>query len=356
MDSSINTALFSALAKGAVKTFSLGFKEREKYNELPYAKRIAEIFKTEHHEILIDGQDVLNFLPELAYYQDEPIADPVCVPFYYVSKLAADNKMKVCHVGEGGDELFCGYPSWMSILNLYRFNALTPDLVKKTIFEVLGILGNKDSYKYEFLRRAVNQEPIFWSGSEAFLENKKQKLISQRLRKKFRNYSSAEVVAKYYRRFSERSKDKSALNWMSYIDLRFRLPELLLMRVDKMSMAVSIETRVPFLDHELVEFIMSIPQSIRIKGNESKYILKKCAASLLPKDIIYRRKQGFGAPVNEWLSTNRLGNFVKKKLTDFCNDTDFFDQRPIQKMLTEKEHDWSIWFLLNFAMWYEKWF
>lgn len=356
LDSSINTALFSAAAKGSVKTFSLGFKEKEEYSELPYAKRVAEIFNTKHHELLIDGKDALDFLPELVYYQDEPIADPVCVPFYYIAKFATDNGMKVCHVGEGGDELFCGYPSWMSVLNLYRFNSFTPNLVKKTVFNLLNLFNKKYSYKYEFLRRAINREPIFWSGSEAFLENKKRKLLSQQLRKRFKNYSSAEIVLNYYQEFSKRAKNKSALNWMSYIDLRFRVPELLLMRVDKMSMAVSLETRVPFLDHELVEFVMSIPQSVRIRDNTLKYILKKVAVLLLPQDIIYRKKQGFGAPVTEWLSTSKLGSFTKRKLTNFCRQTEFFDQNAIQKILIENNQGWPIWYLLNFVMWHERWF
>ncbi|MFH1783733.1 MAG: asparagine synthase (glutamine-hydrolyzing) [bacterium] len=356
LDSSINTALFSELAKDPVKTFSMGFREKEKNSELPYAKKVAQIFNTEHHELLIGGKEAVEFLPELVYYQDEPIADPVCVPFYYLAKFAKDSGMKVCHTGEGGDELFCGYPPWISILNLYRFNSFTPSLAKKSLLKMLDLANKKDTSKYEFLRRAVNKEPIFWSGSEAFLENRKKELLSDKMRKRFKGYSSVEIVSKYHKKFTEKAKDKSPLNWMTYIDLKFRLPELLLMRVDKMSMASSLETRVPFLDHELVEFVMSIPQSVKIRGNKLKYILKKVAELLLPRDIIYREKQGFGAPVTQWLSGSKLGSLTRGKLADFCHETDFFDKGAIQKILTEKNQGWPIWYLLNFVMWHERWF
>jgi len=355
IDSSTNTALFSEFAND-VKTFSIGFEGQEKYNEFQYARKVADIFKTKHHEVTIDVEDLIKFLEQLVYYQDEPIADPVCVPVYFVSKLAKDNGVTVCQVGEGADELFCGYPMWGIMLKLHHLSGYwksVPSLLRALGLGVLGAIGKGESTHYELLRRAHNKESIFWGGADAFSEEQKKSFLSPRLRNKFKNRSSYEVVEKYYKRFLAESPIQDYLNFMTYLDISFRLPELLLMRVDKMSMAVSLEARVPFLDHKIVEFAMSIPQSVKVKNGELKHIMKKSVEQVIPNEIIYRKKQGFGVPVKEWFF-QELGNFIKGELTKFSNLTKFFDRGAIEKMLIRARGD-QLWFLLNFVMWYEKW-
>jgi len=355
IDSSTNVALFSEFTND-IKTFSIGFKGQDKYNEFQYARKVADIFKTKHHEVIIDVEDLINFLEQLVYYQDEPIADPVCVPVYFVSKLAKDNGVTVCQVGEGADELFCGYPVWGIMLKLHHLSGYwksIPLLLRALGLGVLGAIGKGESAPYELLRRAHNKESIFWGGAEAFNEAQKKSLLSPRLRDKFKNKSSYEVVEKYYKRFLAESPIQDYLNFMTYLDISFRLPELLLMRVDKMSMAVSLEARVPFLDHKLVEFAMSIPQSVKVKSGELKHIMKKTVEPLIPHEIIYRKKQGFGVPVEEWFF-QKLGIFTRQKLIKFSDHRDFFDKSGIEKMLIKAKGD-KLWFLLNFAMWYERW-
>src|SRR5206468_379705 len=144
-------------------------------------------------------------------------------------------------------------------------------------------------------------QPIFWGGAEAFTEAHKKRLLSARLRAKFADLSSWELIQPIHQRFEDAACEKSWLNWMTYLDLRLRLPELLLMRVDKMSMGVSLEGRVPFLDHKFVEFAMSIPENMKIKNGTLKYILKKSVRGVIPDELIDRPKQGFGVPVYEWL-------------------------------------------------------
>ncbi|MFB0527752.1 MAG: asparagine synthase (glutamine-hydrolyzing) [bacterium] len=355
IDSSTNTALFSEFAND-VKTFSIGFKGQEKYNEFQYARKVAKIFKTKHHEIIIDADDLINFTKELVYYQDEPIADPVCVPVYFLSKLAKDNGVTVCQVGEGADELFCGYPIWGIMLKLHRLSRYwnsIPSPIRILGLGALKMVGKGKSRYYELLRRAHNKESVFWGGADAFNEQQKKSFLYPRLRNKFKNSSSYEIVEKYYKRFLAKSPIHDYLNFMTYLDISFRLPELLLMRVDKMAMAVSLEARVPFLDHKLVEFAMSIPQSVKVRKGELKHIMKKAVERVIPREIIYRKKQGFGVPVKEWFF-RELGNFTKEKLVKFSNHTDFFHKPAIEKMFIKARGE-ELWFLLNFVMWYEKW-
>jgi len=354
IDSSTNAALFSEGENQVVKTFSIGYKGNNKSypNELDFARLMAKTIHASHHELLLDVDDLINFLPTMVYLQDEPIADPVCVPVYYVSKLARDNNVIVCQVGEGADELFCGYPSWKIILDLEKFNSWpVPAMFKRIGLKGLELFGQSSSFSYEWLRRAVDREPIFWGGAEAFTETQKKKILSDRLKNKFKNYSSAEILKPIYEKFQKKNWEKSPLQWMSYLDLNIRLPELLLMRVDKMSMGVSLECRVPFLDHKFVELAMSIPTQIKIKNGQLKYILKKSVKDIIPKEILNRPKQGFGVPICEWFM-GRLGTEVKKKLADFCDKTDAFEKREIMSLL-EHPQNVQTWYLYNFALWWE---
>ena len=219
-----------------------------------------------------------------------------------------------------------------------------------------SILGLSDFFYYdvrlEWLKRAGLGKPIFWSGSEAFTELEKKRLLHPRLRNRFAGFSSWEAIQPIYSRFQEKAWERSHLNWMSYIDLNLRLPELLLMRVDKMSMGVGLESRVPFLDHKLVELAMSIPSSIKTKGGNLKYILKNTVRGVIPNELIDRKKQGFGVPVQEWF-LGRLGDESHRTLLEFCEQTEFLDSSELLRMM-QKGKKWKMWYLLNFAMWWNQ--
>jgi len=213
-------------------------------------------------------------------------------------------------------------------------------------------LGREDTVPYEWLRRGVAGQPIFWSGAEAFTETEKKKLLSPRLRQKFADLSSWDAIKPIRRRFEEKAWEKSPLNWMSYIDLNLRLPELLLMRVDKMSMGVSLEGRVPFLDHKFVELAMSIPESVKLRNGELKHILKRSVRGLIPDELIDRKKQGFGLPIYEWFF-GKLGNTTRTELTDFCQKTDFLDLAQVNRLIDQGRGP-QVWYLLNFALWWKE--
>src|SRR3990172_5563020 len=325
IDSTVNTALMAAQMDRPVQTFSIGYKDAPDYNEFQWARQAAAHFKTDHHEVQIGMQDFIEFLPKLVYHQDEPIADPVCVPIYFVSKLAKDCGTTVIQVGEGSDELFCGYRHWIDILRLHggawKMYSALPRPVRQLAFAGGG--AALSGVRYEYVRRATADEELFWGGAEAFGEARKSKLISDSVRRAVGGLSSHEVIRKISSTIRRAQPHADYASWMGYLDLRLRLPELLLMRVDKMTMATSVEARVPYLDHEFVGLAMSIPQRLKVgEAIEPKHLLKQAVRGLIPDNIIDRPKQGFRVPVAEWMA-EALGTFGREKLRAFCTRTDY---------------------------------
>jgi asparagine synthase (glutamine-hydrolysing) len=356
IDSSTNAALFSEGEGGPVKTFSVGYDDdyRGCASELPYARQFARQIGAEHHDRVLTQDDFLEFLPRMVQLQDEPIADPVCMPIYYVSKLARDHGVIVCQVGEGSDELFWGYGSWEQMLKLYRWNrAPVPRSLRAMALVALGTNGRKFGRPYEILRRSVQGCELFWGGAEALTQETKVKVLSSRLREQFRGYTSWAAIRDIHERFTTSAWEKTPVKWMTYLDLNLRLPELLLMRVDKMSMGVGLEARVPFLDHKFVELAMSIPESLITKSGERKHMLKRSVSGIVPNEIIQRKKQGFGVPIYEWFF-DRFGEFSRRELATFCEATDFFDPGAVPKLAADKEQGWNSWYLLNFALWWKE--
>ena len=290
---------------------------------------MAKAVGANHHEKLLSVDDLMQFVPHMAHLQDEPIADPVCIPLYYVSKLARENGVTVCQVGEGADELFLGYPQWHDRLKMQRLLNWPP--LAASGQRLLELLGRTRGRPYEWVRRAASGQPLFWGGAEAFTDVGKRRVLSQRLRARFSGHTSWDALAPIRSRFAESAGCNDHLNWMSYLDLNLRLPELLLMRVDKMSMAASLEARVPFLDNEFVSLVLSLPSSDRIRGGVPKGLLKSAVRGLVPDALIDRRKQGFGVPVHEWFF-GALGESVSQELDTFCRDTGLLDANEIHRL------------------------
>lgn len=365
IDSSTNVALMAEAMNRPVDTFTVGFKQDEAYNELEYARQIARQFNTNHHEVLIDQQDLIDFLPQLIFHQDEPIADPVCVPLYYVSKLVRDSGTIVVQVGEGSDELFCGYNSYMMFLNTYRrawrYLELFPVGLRKLGYALATPLMNwtgKGRFN-DFLRRAATGEDLFWGGAIAFYESDKHQLLTDHYRQSLGNPTSWRVVRRYLDRI-QNAKDADFLESMIYLELKLRLSELLLMRVDKITMATSVEARVPFLDHKLVEYAMNIPTDVKVKNGTAKYILKKAVEGIIPHNIIYRKKQGFGAPINEWLFRS-FGDLAEYRVMNSrMRERGFINYDRVRELFAlhksgKGNYSFQLWNLVNLTLWYDYW-
>jgi len=363
IDSSLNVALMSELMTRPVETFSVGFKDLEKYNELGYARQIATEFKTNHHEILLTEQDAIDFLPEMVWHQDEPNADPVCVPLYFVSKLCRKSGTIVAQVGEGSDEEFSGYTQYLRELWFQKYyDSLLPESLKALFYQVLRRVQPL-SLLSDYARRSLYQEPTFYSGAVSFTEEQKAELCTTPFLHD--SHSSARISKAYFKRFeslSTPSESADVLRKMIYAEFKNRLPELLLMRVDKMSMAVSIEARVPFLDHRLVEFAIQIPESLKLKHGIPKYILKKAAEGIIPNNIIYRRKQGFAAPAIEWLRNGKLSPIAEDTiLRSGLMKENLFRKKFIKRLFEEHRsgkanRGQQLWSLLVVSLWYDRFF
>jgi asparagine synthase (glutamine-hydrolysing) len=353
IDSSANAVLNSECSLGPIDTFSIGYEGSYKsyQNELLYAKKVAVQINARYHEKLLSAQDLIEFLPIMATLQDEPLADPVCVPVYYVSKLARDSGVIVCQVGEGADELFCGYPHWKFMLSLQKsLDLLRPLLPINILLKFFKAFGKGDRWYCEYLDRFRRQLPIFW-GAEVFNDVQKKNLLSSRMLRKYGDLNSWSAIESIWVKFIKKTPRVDSLQWMTYLDLNFRLPELLLMRVDKMSMGASIEVREPFLDHKLIELALGIPQDIKIKNGVLKSILKKSLRGLLPDEILDRKKQGFAAPIDEWMG-DELGDLAWLKLKDFCIQSDLLNWEAVEKLLKSNKRA-NAWPLLNVAQWWE---
>jgi asparagine synthase (glutamine-hydrolysing) len=367
VDSSANVALMSEQMSRPVETFTVGFSDAEYLNELNSARRIAQQFATNHHEVIISGKEMQDFLPQLVFHQDEPIADPVCVPLYYVSKLARDSGTIVVQVGEGADEIFSGYENYVRHLRIYenfwRHAERVPQPLRKAFAgvtrPVLEATGRKRMAS-ELLRRLGAGEPLFWGGVVVYDEVAKSRVLSPRLRANFNGLSSLDVVNKYLRHVQTERPESDFLSQMTYLELKLRLPELLLMRVDKITMATSVEARVPFLDHHLVEYAMGLPRSLKVSGSSGKHILKRALEDILPRDLLYERKRGFGAPVREWFREGLGAWFDSHLLNSPMRSREFLDYEFVGKLLDEhrrQQKDWGfhLWALLNLSLWYERW-
>jgi asparagine synthase (glutamine-hydrolysing) len=365
VDSSTNVALMSELMSEPVRTFSVAFREHERYNELEYARQIARRFGTDHHEVLIDAGDLVSFLPEMVHHQDEPIADWVCVPLYYVSKLARDSGTVVVQVGEGSDELFHGYQGYIdSVARRRRYwepfqhaPALVRNLVAGSAGELARHSGRGILHAQYVVDAAAGRLP-FWGGAICYTGELKRQILAG-------NGSgdgpdAYRIVERLWEQAERDRPGADLLQKMTYLELKQRLAELLLMRVDKMTMATSVEARVPFLDHELVEFAIALPMDMKVRDGVGKWLLKRAVDGLLPSDIVHRAKQGFGAPVAEWfrgdLGTRaqreiRGSSLAERGLLDYARIDELWDAHRSGRA------DWSfqLWNLYNVSAWHDHW-
>lgn len=352
IDSSTNAALFAKSQINKPKTFTVGYEgENLSYeNEFQYARLMAEQINSEHHERRLTLDQLVESMPRLVHLQDEPIADPVCFPLLSVSQLARENGVVVAQVGEGADELFAGYPGWHRLLRLNHAVETFGKSAAGLVALALHAAGKGDGQLMEALRRKRRGEPIFWSGAEIFAGPRKDRLLSERMKLLFKGRSSAEAVEEILTRFNAKAREKSALNWMTYVDLHLRLPELLLMRVDKMSMGTSLECREPFLDHKLVGLALAMPAAMKLKGGTPKHMLKRAVRGLIPDILIDRKKQGFGVPVQDWF-LQKLGPIIRTEIDAFLAATDVLDRNEVARLFARRDGV-SLWFLYNLAAWH----
>lgn len=369
IDSSLITALMSR-ETDKVKTFNVSFSDGPEFSEVAWARKVSKLFNTEHHEITISEKEAFGFFEKMVYHQDEPIADSVCIPLYYVSKLLRDSGVTVVQVGEGSDELYCGYQTYGNYIDTYnryyRPSSYLPQSLKKAGVWMAAQLFPDKKYRLSVLDQWASGQHLFWSGAIAFSESMKQEVLGAQ-----RDAGHDPVIEKMYPGMSQAYDSYAIVDYhlqqlycikpqadflqsMIYLEFKQRLAELLLMRVDKMTMATSVEGRVPFLDHKHVEFAFQVPTSLKYKNGMTKYILKKACEGILPEDVIYRKKIGFAAPTTRWF---KQGAYFKIYFADLLHQKrqtleSIFDKKEIEKMMQATQspnYDYAtqLWVLQN---------
>jgi asparagine synthase (glutamine-hydrolysing) len=368
VDSSLNVALMSELMDRPVTTFTVGYDTHEEFNEFHFAKKLSERYRTDHHETRIDSNEALKFLPTLVELQDEPIADNVCIPLYFLARLVRQSGTTVVQVGEGADENFLGY--WWCQHYLDKYNNVYAPARKGRRWGVFD--GGEDK---EITRRARAGQELFWGGAVCWWGDLRDKLtpdtgafsaeidcpIEGLVPPGVRLLDSHAVINEFLGPLAGQLAEPEILQKIPYMELKQRIPEHLLMRVDKMTMAHSIEARVPFLDHEVIEFARRLPPEYKLADGIGKKILKKVAEPYVDHDLLYRRKQGFGAPMDKWFMEPNFGKacldaFDRSPIvTEGFIDRDY--ARGLLKAQIDGKMNWGfhMWTLMNVIFWHERW-
>jgi len=351
LDSSAITGLMSRLVSEPVKTFSVAFDGHEDCNELDYARQISDLYHTDHHELVIDHNDFTAFLPGFIWHMDEPVADPASIPLYYISKLAK-NYVTVLLSGEGGDEVLAGYSYWKVVLyqKLQSIYEKFPGFFKKTVNAI-----NEKTMRINFFKRSnlPAEKRDLYSATGVFDEEEKKIFCTERLL----GVAGIEPSWNILRECFNKVKDESYLNKILYLDTKTWLPEELLMKADKMTMATSVELRVPFLDYTFVEFCATIPPSLKTKIGVNKYIFKKAVSSFVPKGIIKRKKMGFPVPISAWFRKELKEYTADILLSGQSTRRGYFRSEKIRQILEEHwscafDHSLKIWNLLVLELWF----
>jgi asparagine synthase (glutamine-hydrolysing) len=354
VDSSAIAALIKRMVSSPVKTFSVGYREAA-YSELSYARQVAGTIGTEHHEITVGMEDFFDHLPKLIWHEDEPITWPSSVSLYFVSRLAAQ-QVKVVLTGEGSDEMFAGYGRYQH----YLFNARwleryrrAPAALREAVRRGIGgsplISANlRRKLQHTFLGRRDSLESLWLDNLYCAFSEEEQRGLA-------RSPAKTSGIYGNYRRYWDARADAGPLARMLYADQKTYLIELL-MKQDQMSMATSIESRVPFLDHPFLEFSTRVPDGLKIRDGEGKYILKRAVEDLLPREIIYRKKMGFPTPLRQWMLDARSAPLDKLLLSPKGVLAQYLDLRAVADLLDRQRGGVEdatdrIWRLLNLQMW-----
>jgi asparagine synthase (glutamine-hydrolysing) len=359
LDSSAIAAIMAKEMAEPVKTFSVGF-ESDYYSEFDFARTVAESIGADHHEVVLKPRDAFELLPRLIWHEDEPIRNISSVALYAVSDLARQH-VKVVLTGEGSDELFAGYERYWATLFNMRWGAVYRHLVpqwlhhncvERSLWGWPFPLGFKKKLSHTFLNHDLSPEQIIFDNFYAIFPPRiHAQLFSANV---FCDMQELDPYRETMRYFKGRDQD-GLLSQLLYTDQKTYLVELL-MKQDNMSMAASIESRVPFLDHHLVEFAISVPDKLKIRGYAGKYLVKKALGQLLPTEILTRKKMGFPVPLCQWLRRGYDHAFRHILLSERTRDRGLFNESFIHRLLAEhcqgkRDHTEPLWTLLNFELW-----
>jgi asparagine synthase (glutamine-hydrolysing) len=356
IDSAAITAMMAQLIDDQIKTFSVAFAEREA-NELTYARLVAKRYATDHHEVVVSPSDFFEALPRMVWQEDEPPAHPSSIALFFVSRLAAE-RVKVVLTGEGSDETLAGYNRYratilqMGVGNVYE--SIVPDALREVVREQIdertwGRLRQRLSRT--ILSRPTNVDALYFENFSVFNRQEQRDLLRISLAA---DLTGMDPFAAYHAAFGA-SNGASLLNKLLYTDTKTYLHELL-MKQDQMSMAASIESRVPFLDHPLVEFAASMPDRMKLRGVTTKWVLRQAMQGLLPPEILSRKKMGFPVPVGSWFRGEWRSVIDEFILGERAMRRDLFQPGELLYLVTAhtaegENHAERLWALVTLEIW-----
>jgi len=356
IDSSAITAFAQEEVPGKVKTFSIGFEDPS-FDESKYASQVSQFLRTEHHEQQMTPSDLLHIVPNLPDILDEPMADASILPTYLLSKFTREY-VTVALGGDGGDELFAGYPTYLAHKFARQYEHFLGSLhpVIHFLGNLLPVSDNNISFDFKvkkFLSGIGYPDGIrnsVWLGSFSFPEI--GEVVSSEILNHFDPTRMVEEISSYEKAFPKR--DLTTL--LQYLDLKLYLQESILVKVDRASMACSLEVRAPFLDYELVEFVMGLPSELKLNGFTSKYVLKKAMKPFLPKEVIQRKKKGFGVPIAKWVKGPLRELFKELLSPDRLRREGFLNPEYVETLLKEhlvnkRDNRKQLWTLLVWELW-----
>jgi asparagine synthase (glutamine-hydrolysing) len=355
VDSSAVVAMMAKIMRRPVTTCSIGFEEQE-YDESAFARKVSEQFNTDHHEQIVrpDALDVLN---KLVWHYDEPFADSSAIPTYYVSQVAR-RYVTVALGGDGGDENFAGYRRYYFDHMENQMRGFIPAPIRSAVFGPLGRVYPALAWAPRFLRgkatfQSLARSPLegYFNSISIFRPGEKSNLFTKDFRQSLNGYDAIDVLQQYY----DRADTPDLLSRIQYVDMKTYLTDDILAKVDRASMAVSLEVRAPLLDHKLMETVATIPSSLKLSGREGKYIFKKAMAPILKSEILDRRKQGFAVPLDRWFRQD-LKDLTYEAL--FSTDDGILDRTFLKKIWDQHQkgtYDRSahLWSVLMFRKWRE---
>lgn len=354
IDSSAVVALMSQASESPVTTCTIGFKDKA-FNEARYAKEFAQSHRAKHYEYYVDDEPA-QIIKKLVWHFDEPFADSSMVPTYYVSKMAREN-VTVALSGDGGDENFAGYSKYI----IDQFENKVREATPSSLLQALAtfsraFLGNTMFRKIHSLSSTALLSPAqgFYITNSFVTDPQLEILLNSDIRKQLEGYNPADHVRSYY----EKANGPDHLSKILYTDLKLLLPGDFLVKVDRMSMASSLEVRSPLLDYRLIEFAATIPSNLKLNGKQQKHIFKKALSKILPQNILNRKKQGFESPINRWFR-DELKEMSARSF--FENDIllQFFKIQGIEKIWQQHQsgnyqHGTLLWTIFMFALWLEQ--
>ncbi len=355
LDSSGVLALMTDILQKPVPAFTVGYSQdaSDGFSEFKYSRAVAKHLKSDYHEVIVTSEMFKDFLPKAIWHQDEPIGEPPAVPLYFVCRLAKEHGVTVLLSGEGADELFAGYNRHNGE-TFSRYYQLLPDAINRSIVNRFVNCIPKAPLLKKGHRTMMIRD--WWARYQSWHTVFSPELKAELL--KANDFIFAETFGDVFGKYQDTVLPLDNLDRILWLDLQSWLPDDLLMKKDKMGMATSLEARVPFLDHLFAEMTFQIPSRLKVRRLTTKYILKKSLERLLPREIIYRKKQGFPTPISRWIGHELRGYVQDWVCGSGARNHSFFDHGVVRRLLQEhvsgqQDHERLLFPILNFELWYD---